>query len=194
MPEYHGWTHAPKEQGGTDPIPGLGAAATCLRALRDYGTGLVVASASETPITFDQWENENSSIFGETLSTGNLQKVSFLAQGVYTVTITVLWETQFDGITEVCWLDDSTTTGNWPFGQTGNMGQFGEGRAADSFNYPMTFSITKKFPLYTLTSGDISGATYGRIFPKVIQRSGSNKDLTAVMMDIFYHGLTQTSI
>lgn len=22
MPEYHGWTHAPKSQGGTDPIPG----------------------------------------------------------------------------------------------------------------------------------------------------------------------------
>lgn len=186
-PDKHGRDHCP---GGEDPIPCLGP--TCLRALRDYGTGLVVASASETPVTFDQWENENSSIFGETLFSGDLQKVSFKAQGVYTVTITAMWEAQFDGVTEICYLDDSATTGNWPFGQTGNMGQFGSGRAADSFNYPVTLSVTKKYPLYTMTTADVTGAIYGQVFAKVIQRSGSNKDLTFVTMDIFYWGASKT--
>lgn len=176
------------------PAPHAGTTPTALRGVRDYGTGLVVASASETPVTFTDWENEDSTVFAETLSGGNLQKVGFLQQGIYTVTITILWEIGFDGITEVCWLDDSTTTGNWPFGQTGNMGQFGSGRAQDSFEYPLTLSITKKFPLYGVTTGDVSGGTYGQIFAKVIQRSGSNKDLTTVTMDIFYWGNSLTAI
>ena len=167
---------------------------TCLRALRDYGTGLVVGTAVETPITFDEWENEDSAIFGEELFSGALQKVKFKAQGVYTVTITIAWETQFDGVTEVAWLDDSNTAGNWPFGQSPNMGQFGSGRTIDSFNYPLTLSITKKFPRLGTTVGNVTGGVYGQIFAKVFQRSGTNKDLSWAAMDIFYHGPTLTEI
>lgn len=169
---------------------------TALRALRDYGTGLVVATATETVLTFDQWENEDATIFDETLFSGDLQKVSFMAQGVYTVTIKINWETQFDGITEICWLDDSTTAGNWPFGGTGtvNYGQFGEGQDSNSFTYPLTMSITDKFPRYTTTPANVSGGIYGQIFVKVMQRSGSNKDLSSAQLNIFYWGTTLTSI
>lgn len=194
MSSYHGWTHAPKADGGTDPIPGLGSQITCLRGHHFVTGGTAVGSASETPITFYDWENEDSSIFGEVLFGGNLQKVQFLAQGVYTVTITIKWEVQFDGVTEVCWLDDSTTAGNWPFGEPPNMGQFGEGRAADSFHYPLTFSVTKKFPRYTTVPANVSGAEYGRVFVKVMQRSGTSKDLEFATLDVIYWGATQTSI
>ena len=176
------------------PDPNRATGPIALRGLRDYGTGLVVATATETPILFDDWENEDATVFGETLSGGNLQKVSFLQQGIYTITLTIFWETEFDGVTEIALLDDSTTAGNWPFGQSPNMGQFGSGRTSDSFSYPLTLSITKKYPRYLTTAGDVSGGVYGQIFPKVFQRSGTNKDLTWASLDVYYWGNTLTAI
>jgi hypothetical protein len=38
MSSYHGWTHVPKEQGGTDPIPGAAAAGQPQLVLTDGGT------------------------------------------------------------------------------------------------------------------------------------------------------------
>jgi hypothetical protein len=165
-----------------------------LRAHHHETGGKTIGSDTETPITFADWENEDSSIFDETLSSGALQKVGFLAQGLYTITLKIIWETSFAAHTGVLLLDDSTTTGNWPFGETGNMSQWGNGDDSDSFDYPFTASVTEKFPRYTTAPGDVSGGEYGRVFVKIIQRSGSNKDLQAATLTIIHWGPSLTSI
>lgn len=198
--EHHrppGW-NTPTDPGGPDPLRWLTRyiAPAVLRAHHRVAGGLAIGSASEQPLTWFEWENEDDTVFDETLLSGELQKVGFLAQGLYTVTIKLIWELLggFDGVTEVCWLDDSTTAGNWPFGETGNYGQFGEGRDSDSFVYPLTMSVTDKFPRFGTTVGDISGGHYGRVFVKVIQRSGLSRDLKAATLTIAYWGPTRTSI
>lgn len=46
MPEYHGWTHRPREQGGTDPIPGLSTGLSFCYAQKSATSSGSVSSSS----------------------------------------------------------------------------------------------------------------------------------------------------
>lgn len=52
MSSYHGWTHAPKAQGGTDPIPGIVGNFTSAVILNGYES----INAGDDEINDDTWE------------------------------------------------------------------------------------------------------------------------------------------
>jgi hypothetical protein len=52
MSSYHGWTHAPKEDGGTDPIPLPPSTAGLGPTIIIYGGGTTAASGTWMPIPF----------------------------------------------------------------------------------------------------------------------------------------------
>ena len=175
-----------------DPVASFTPA--CLRAFRSYGTGLSVGNGVESAfIVYDNWVNEDTSIFAETLSSGDLQKVSLMAEGIYTVTVSAVWETDSATPAGVLWLDDSNAGSNWPLSSIGNMnaGTYSPVETTDSFNYPVTMSITRKFPRLDTTSGDITGGVLARVAIKVIQYSGGNRDLNNSYLEIFYWGPTR---
>lgn len=187
-PAIHGRDHCP---GGADPIPCLGS--VCLRALYHPTGGAAVATLTETIILFDTWENEATSVFGETLSGGDLQKVSLLQQGIYTVTVQTQWETAFTSRVENLVLDDSSASAASLV--RGNMsGHAPVSEGGSQFVYPVTSTFTRKWPLLGVTDGDVIAGAYGRLLVKILQDSGSDKDVEAVSLDIVFHGATDTAI
>ena len=183
--DYHAWTHRPKAMGGTDPIEGT--TITTLRATFD-GT-LAVASLTETIVLFDVWENEDATVFGETLFGGDLQKVSLLRQGLYSVFVQPQWDTAFASRTEALVLDDSSASSASI--ARGNMSQHAPvSEGGSQFSYPLTFSATRKWPLLGVTEADVLAGVYGRLVVKVLQESGSSKDLERCSLEIHYLGPT----
>jgi hypothetical protein len=193
---YHAWTHAPKAQGGTDPI--RSAYPIGFRAIMGDPTGdpQSIPNFSEETVEFALWENEDSSTFLENTPGGVLTRVSFLAQGVYTISGGVYWDdTSADMYRGVLMLDDSGTSGNWTSVGSPSMGMFASRYDSEQFTYPQTFSVTRKYPLLGVTAGDLLPAgVYGRVTMRVMQLSGIAKDLNAAWLDIFYLGPTMTSI
>lgn len=58
-PPYHGWTHRPKDKGGTDPIPGLevaAAGATSVIDLRNPSVGAFFVAEALTNFTIGRWQ------------------------------------------------------------------------------------------------------------------------------------------
>jgi hypothetical protein len=72
MSSYHGGTHAPKAQGGTDPIPIAGASPVRFRARRKT-TFQTLTDASEIDLQWNFWENEDDGVFGAYDSGGVLE-------------------------------------------------------------------------------------------------------------------------
>jgi len=155
-------------------------------------TALTVGG-SETELLWDEWENEDSSVFGETLSAGKLWKVSLLAQGTYSVSANAEWDTNFDAHHGMLVLDDSNATSNAGFSPI-NAGAYNSRFDADEFTYPPMLGFTRKWPRYGVTPDDVLGGVYGRMLFKVVQRSGSDKTLEAAQFEITYHGATANSI
>jgi len=187
QPAMHGRDHCP---GGSDPIPCLQG--VCIRATYVPAGGLTIATATETFINFDTWENESAVVFGETLSGGDLQKISLLQIGVYSINAGILWDTQFTAATAICILDDSSASS--AFAVHPNMmsaSPISEG--GSQFTYPHTFSCMRKYPLLGVTLADVTAGALGRISMKVEQRSGSSKDLDRAWMEIYFQGSTLES-
>lgn len=63
LPAFHGWTHRPKAQGGTDPIPGLGGTGLVYTVFWT-GTDQVIPTATPTILDFDEaggvWDSSDS--------------------------------------------------------------------------------------------------------------------------------------
>lgn len=190
--DYHAWTHRPKSQGGTDPID-FPSGPVMLRALYAPSGGAAVATATETAILFDTWENEDDTIYGETLSGGDLQKVSLLRPGVYSVTVHTNWETAFASRVENLVLDDSAaSTASLLKGNVSGHAPVSEG--GSQFDYPFTSTWVRKWPMVGVTEADVVAGAYGRLLVKILQASGSNKDVEAVGLEIFYLGDTLSGI
>jgi hypothetical protein len=159
------------------------------------GSAITVPNNTETPVLFDVWENEDSSIFQEGIVGAQLQKVRFLAQGVYTIAASAAWDNNFDAYKGVLILDDSGTSGEWDLNTTPNMGMYASRFDSFQFTYPLTFSVTRKYPLLGVQPGDLQPAgVYGICFVKLVQLSGISQDAEGVWLDIFYLGPTMTSI
>jgi hypothetical protein len=174
------------------PDPNAAFIPACLRAFYAPSGGLTVGNGVESSFfTFQDWVNEDPNVFQEVLFSGDLQKVDLREEGIYTVTINLVWETDFAFPTGVLWLDGSTTASNWPFAGNGNMnaGTYAPVEVCDSFCYPVTMSITRKFPRFGTTA--ISGGDMAQVSCKAIQYSGVNKDLASAYLEIFYWGPTR---
>ena len=186
MSSYHGWTHAQKAEGGTDPIPGLGGPPALLAVKT---TDLVVADDSESALfTFDTHTNSDTSIFYETLSGGLLQKVAFLREGIYSINVGHIWTTEFMEAHGILVLDDSVAATDWF--DTGNMGSF-QVNTGNQFVYPQTFGVTRKYPLaLAATTYSAGQGGMGRLSFKANQSSGVDKTLELAWVNIFYLGAT----
>lgn len=194
--DYHAWTHRPKALGGTDPIESE-SVITHFRAFVEPAGGLLVGNDIEVQVNFTEWDNEDSSVFGTTtISSGTiLTTVNFKRPGVYTVTAYIWWEAQFDARIEILALDPSGTSSNWPVGLAPSNSQAGgSSEPGSQFVYPLTYSVTKKYPLMGITEADVIGANYGAVLLKVLQASGSARDLQAAMLEVFYWGPTKNAI
>jgi hypothetical protein len=71
---YHGWTHAPKEQGGTDPIPGL-AGVRIFRAWKYLLAHQVAIGVTHQAINWDWWENGDPTVFEPRTTTDSADPV-----------------------------------------------------------------------------------------------------------------------
>ena len=183
----HGGDHCP---GGPDPIPCLGNP-IAFRAT--FSGSLSVGNLSETIILFNTWENEDSSIFGETLFSGSLQKVSLRRAGVYAVTLQIIWNTNFAFRCEALVLDDSgASSASIIYGNMSGHAPVSEG--GSQFTYPLTFSATRKWPLLGVTEADVLAGVYGRLMAKALQASGSAKTLSEAGLEIYYFGGTEFSV
>lgn len=80
--DYHGWTHAPKEQGGTDPIPfpvsSVVGATAILRATKGAFT-----QTGSYQIGWDDVDVNDTSIFGISTTTQTNDTFVLKVQGVY---------------------------------------------------------------------------------------------------------------
>lgn len=83
MSSYHGWTHAPKAQGGTDPIPTTGPIIG--EAYKDANQ--VITSGNYTKLTsWDNWTIEDEDVVAQTAN-----GLDIVVAGWYLLTATVGW-------------------------------------------------------------------------------------------------------
>jgi len=187
-PMIHGADHAP---GGPDPLDWLtGSSPLSFRASRSL-TFLSVGDSTETDVLYDDWENEDNTVFGEVLSSTKLQKVTFLQQGLYLISAAVNYSTTVAAHHGIGLLDDSATTANWFM--TGNMGAYNSNTDSEQFTYPVVITATVKYPRFGITAGDVGSGIYGSVLVRAVQRSGLSKNALA-WLDIHYLGATLTSI
>jgi hypothetical protein len=65
-PEYHGWTHAPKEQGGTDPVPfppSGGGGPIPWVVLKDHNVGQAFSAGASTTLVYPNVVNPYPAVF-----------------------------------------------------------------------------------------------------------------------------------
>lgn len=93
MSSYHGWTHQLKEDGGTDPIPGLedligGAAPTPWAVARNLAVATNVAdSASWTDMTL----GDVDVAVGQTALSAVTNGIQIDEDGIYLITLALRW-------------------------------------------------------------------------------------------------------
>lgn len=68
MSSYHGWTHAPKAQGGTDPIPPAGGPSFFRAYFMRYTgspqtTAFTGIGTTNIQVRYDWWETSDSTVF-----------------------------------------------------------------------------------------------------------------------------------
>lgn len=91
-PNYHGWTHRPKAQGGTDPIPGVTTSAWARIAKGFDAANQTINNNTNTDLTFNHDYNMGSGESGEGYFTPNgTTGLNILAHGIYILTAEVYW-------------------------------------------------------------------------------------------------------
>lgn len=81
-PAYHGWTHAPKARGGTDPIP---RDIPCFRAYQ-YDIVQQINDNNAADLRFDRYQNSHPTIFDTGFVPGTpdyIDTISILERGLY---------------------------------------------------------------------------------------------------------------
>lgn len=91
MSSYHGWTHAPKEQGGTDPIPV--AADSYPYVFRKHTTGQTIGPGNVETIA---WDDDDFSQAGGYFSAGDAISFDIHGPGVFDFLGAVTWASDFN--------------------------------------------------------------------------------------------------
>lgn len=185
--DYHGWTHAPKEQGGTDPIPGAAASTSYPYIYRELlpannnETQLITPNNAGTIIVFDAASNPGLGVGASTtIEYGDGGEDYFQPDGTDAdavdmdlpsqmrcyFTLQVKWDNDFAGLTAIrfhsgAWGWYKSLFWETPGGASGN--------GADS-------------PLFYFESRMPSGST--QIHCQVEQWSGVNQHLASAFMEI----------
>lgn len=99
MTSYHGWTHASKEQGGTDPIPtAAGADPYISRILTTDGEQTIEANGAGEALLFDQDNNDEGATYFSIVNTSTTRVLTQGAgsRGVYRFLAAAKWNPVFD--------------------------------------------------------------------------------------------------
>lgn len=92
--DYHGWTHRPKAQGGTDPIEIPGSDLPGFHA--HLTTSHTLTTANDTVLLFDEWTMDGAAgeFFNEgALSGGRLEGFRLVQEGWYSLNCWIDWST-----------------------------------------------------------------------------------------------------
>lgn len=83
-PAYHGWTHRPKSEGGTDPIPGLSAGFTPLWATAQMFNKTIADAGDTYDLLFDKLFSNSATAFeAANVGTGEYEYVQINEPGFY---------------------------------------------------------------------------------------------------------------
>lgn len=171
MSSYHGWTHAPKEQGGTDPIPAQTAATPEIPWARAYARGAdvgqtdqVIATATITRIATTDQLNDYPALFDVT--TGSSTAIEIFADGYYIVRMAVALTTMVNG--EKIKFHLGGTTGKVP----GHYAEFRSHGGVDEvgFAWPLQLAV---------------GAI---LEPWVYHATGTNENIGSRMIEVAFFG------
>lgn len=127
MPEYHGWTHAPKAQGGTDPIPGATVSTPWIAVYDDlpYGQGISTASGFVSlQYPYIDWSDDAGGTFtyvrtASGLGASNNYQPKILADGIYSFTATEACESLGNGGKDFKIAFNLNVSGAYPGGNGG---------------------------------------------------------------------------
>lgn len=160
MPEYHGWTHAPKAQGGTDPIPGGDVSAW---AWMERSTDL--STPNNTPKTVVAYDDSGTSD-ASVLEVDETNGMIFIHQpGIYLIAADASWTASITNCFGQVWSNadflpalTSSYIGHFQdFGNNGAIGIMGFG-ITDDVNASNDIS-TGPYTYLTVTQNSGSGAT-----------------------------------
>lgn len=90
MTSYHGWTHAPKEEGGTDPIPGAGNTYSWARRRVYAQSNQSITDGSEVNVTMAHFATSDAGVF-EAYDVGSADGITVLDNGLYLLTARLFW-------------------------------------------------------------------------------------------------------
>lgn len=153
MTSYHGWTHAPKEQGGTDPIPGT---STVQPMFRGFLTGDIVAEdATLNEVYWEDWWISDDAYFEAqklngtpaTLGVDNAYIVACLAYGRYGVLVGINFDSDFSAEKTIL-----VNTGATEF----PMRFPGINTTGDEFGGQSTIYFERGFPPHEVQTGALS--------------------------------------
>lgn len=120
MSSYHGWTHAPKAQGGTDPIPTSVGVVPCFRAYYYNAATLAISNNSDANLRFDRWQTSDVTIFDAAPywiagTPDYIERVDILERGLYAFTIQVNFNATLNAGDEIgISIEDAGTTYTGP--------------------------------------------------------------------------------
>lgn len=127
--DYHGWTHAPKEAGGTDPIPVTASPSIIpVFTARQQSAFTTLVDGNDTALLWDQWDTGyDTTVFDKTLSASKVSTVKLLKlPGLYSFTCGIQWAVNWSGNARIILSGDYDENNEQDFvaragGWTGNI-------------------------------------------------------------------------
>lgn|GEM_PF-6625328 len=161
---YHAWTHRPKAQGGTDPLPDVNPWAR--RSKGFDASDQTISNNSITALTFNHDYNIATGESGEgwfDVPGGSTTALRLLVDGMYTVTAEVMWSASGTFTAGIGISDGVSGGAHWVLMPFSNFTQF-------SFTQSFTHRWTVNTSLQL----------------QVFQNSGVSKDVDAAYMEVVY--------
>jgi hypothetical protein len=165
---YHGWTHAPKEQGGTDPIPSVAAEFPWARRSKGFdASNQIIGTGTVTAVTFNHDYNMGAGESGEGYFDVLSDSIEILQDGVYLISGGVIW---FESSTFDCGVGyyDAVANDEHMFIGANITGSNG---VAHSFTH-----------MHRYTAGSVF------ITLNVVQTSGSTRNVDAAYLEVMRIG------
>lgn len=188
MSSYHGWTHAPKAQGGTDPIPGM----TGIPFFRAYAYNLASQTVNDDQqhdLRFDRWQTSDAAIFDSSGwnagSPDYIDGVFCYQRGLYLINVTVNVDEipGASGHIAVALEDQGATTFSPPSISMSAVDVAGDG----STGFPSFFFMMSYPPIWVADVGGANSSdTLGPDLPEwrfsIFNNTGASIDIDAGTM------------
>lgn len=142
---------------------------------------ITVATAAETDIGLDAWQNDDSTIFEELFDgSGRVIALDINQRGLYSVNILWTWSTNFNAAHAVVLVDSSASAVS--FG-TPNYSAWNPTFDAANYTTPPVLGFVRGLPLFPEFAGGNS-TPYATWHWRAIQRSGTDKTVENGFVEI----------